>query len=110
MVPDAKVLQEQYLREKLTNGVKISVGGSWGIDQIVQNIVLINNSRTTWQTKMLMPVLSFSDNLLQDACIIIIIIIFISFKLVLIILMVQTKHAQFWFELQFTLLKLQLKN
>ena len=37
---------------------------SWVIDQNVQNMVLINNSRTAWHTKILMTFLSFSDNLL----------------------------------------------
>ena len=44
----------------------------------MQIIVLINNSRTAWPAKILMPLLSFSDNLLQgtyDAIIIIIIIL-----------------------------------
>ena len=36
----------------------------------VQNIVLINNSRTAWPTEILMPLFSFSDNLLQDTYII----------------------------------------
>ena len=36
----------------------------------MQNVVLINNSRTIWPTKVLMPFLSFSDNLPQDAYII----------------------------------------
>ena len=44
--------------------------GSWDIDQYVQNIVLINKSRTAWHTEILMPFSSFSDNLLQDAYII----------------------------------------
>ena len=42
---------------------------SWVIDQNVQNIVLIENTRTSWPTKILMSVLSISDNLLQGACI-----------------------------------------
>ena len=33
----------------------------------MQNIVLINNSRTTWPTEILMPYLFFADNLLQGA-------------------------------------------
>ena len=33
----------------------------------MQNIVLIDNLRTTWPTKILMPFLCSSDNLLQDA-------------------------------------------
>ena len=37
------------------------------IIEIMQNIVLINNLRTALCTKILMPFLSFSDNLLQDA-------------------------------------------
>ena len=45
--------------------------GSWNIDQNMQNIVLINNSRTTWPTKILMPFLKFSDILLWDAYIIV---------------------------------------
>ena len=36
------------------------------LDQNRQNIVLINNSRTAWLTKILMPFLSVSDNSLQD--------------------------------------------
>ena len=44
--------------------------GSGVIDQNMQNTVLINNSRTTWPTKILMPFLSSSDNWLHDACII----------------------------------------
>ena len=32
----------------------------------MQNIVLINNSRIAWPTRILMSVLSFSDNMLQD--------------------------------------------
>ena len=36
-------------------------------DKNVKNIVLINNSRTSWRTKILMRSLSFIDNLLQDA-------------------------------------------
>ena len=28
----------------------------------MQNIVLINNSKTAWPTKMLTPIFSFSDN------------------------------------------------
>ena len=40
------------------------------IDQNIQTIVFINNSRTAWPTKILMPILSFSDNLLQNADII----------------------------------------
>ena len=34
------------------------------MDQNSQNIVLINNSRTTWPTSILMLFLSFGDNLL----------------------------------------------
>ena len=37
----------------------------WVIDQHMQNIVLINISRTDWPAKILMPFLSFSYNLLQ---------------------------------------------
>ena len=33
----------------------------------MENIVFINNSRTALATKFLMPFLSFSDNLIQDA-------------------------------------------
>ena len=43
---------------------------SWVIDQNVQNIILINNSRTAWPSQILMPFLSFADNLIHDACII----------------------------------------
>ena len=38
--------------------------GSWVIDQNMQNSVLLNNSWTTWPKKILMPSLSFSDNML----------------------------------------------
>ena len=45
--------------------------GSWVIDQNWQNIVLINNSKNAWTTWIIvMPFLSFSDNLIQDANII----------------------------------------
>ena len=44
--------------------------GSCIINQNVPNIVLINNSRTTWPTKILMPFSSFTDYLLQDAYIV----------------------------------------
>ena len=37
------------------------------IDQNMQNIVLINNPRTAWPTKLFMSFLIFLDNLLQDA-------------------------------------------
>ena len=37
---------------------------------LIQNVVLINNSRITGPTKILMPVLNFSDNLLHDSHII----------------------------------------
>ena len=37
------------------------------IDENMQNVVLINDSRTVWPTNILMPFLRFSDNLLQDA-------------------------------------------
>ena len=40
------------------------------LDQNVENIVFINNSRTTWTATILMSFLSFSDNLLQNAHII----------------------------------------
>ena len=40
--------------------------GSWVIDQNMRNVVLINNSRTSWPTKIIMPFWSFSGNLLQD--------------------------------------------
>ena len=43
---------------------------SWVIDQNNILNVLINNSRSAWPTKIAMPFLSFSDNLLQDAYII----------------------------------------
>ena len=36
----------------------------------MQNTVLINNSRTNWQTNTLMPFFSFSDNFLQNGYII----------------------------------------
>ena len=36
----------------------------------MQYIVLINNSRITWPTKILLTFLNFSDNLLLDAYII----------------------------------------
>ena len=42
---------------------------SWFVDRNVQNIVLINNSRTSWPTTILIPFFSFSDNLLQDTSI-----------------------------------------
>ena len=38
--------------------------------QNMQNIVVIKNSRIPWPTKILMPFLSFSENLLQYAYII----------------------------------------
>ena len=37
---------------------------------IKQIFILINNSRTTWPTSLLMPFLSSLDNLLRDAYII----------------------------------------
>ena len=40
------------------------------MDQNSQNIVLINNSRTAWPTLILMLFLSFLDNLLKNAYII----------------------------------------
>ena len=40
------------------------------MDQNSQNIVLINNSRTTWPIQILMLFLSFLDNLHLDAYII----------------------------------------
>ena len=33
----------------------------------MQNSVLISDPRTAWPTKIIMPFLNFSDNLLQDA-------------------------------------------
>ena len=36
----------------------------------VYSVILICNSRTAWPTEVLMPFLSFSDNLLQDTYII----------------------------------------
>ena len=46
------------------------LSGSWVIDQNNILHVLINNSRTAWPTEVLMPFLSSSENLLQDAYII----------------------------------------
>ena len=40
------------------------------MDQYSQNGILINNSRTAWPTSVLMPFLSFFDNLLYDEYII----------------------------------------
>ena len=40
------------------------------MDQNSQNIVLINNSRTTWYSKILMPFLHSLDNFHCDAYII----------------------------------------
>ena len=40
------------------------------LELFMQNIVLINNSRTDWSMKFSVHFLSFSDNLLQDAYII----------------------------------------
>ena len=55
------------MSEKLKNGIKILVGHAV-ISQAMQNIVLINNSRTAaLPTKILMSFLSFSDHFLQDA-------------------------------------------
>ena len=51
---------------------------SWVIYQNRQNISLMHNSRTAWPTKILMPFLSFLDNLLQVA--------YLIFQKVLIIL------------------------
>ena len=39
----------------------------WVIVQNMQNIILINNSRSAWSTKIWMAFLSFSDNLIQGA-------------------------------------------
>ena len=41
--------------------------GSRVIDHNMQNTVLINKSRTAWRTKISMPFLSFSENLLLGA-------------------------------------------
>ena len=50
--------------------ITILVSSSCVIDLNMKNIVLISNSRTAWPTKILVPLLSFTDNLLQDAHII----------------------------------------
>ena len=60
---------------KLKNDIDFSrPSGSWVIDQNMYNNilhVLINNSRTLWSSEILMPFLSFSDNFLVDAYIIV---------------------------------------
>ena len=55
---------------ELKTGIEIFVGQVFFfivmvMDQNSQNIVLINNSRTTWPTSILMLFLSFGDNLLH---------------------------------------------
>ena len=71
----------------------------WDIDQNVQSIVFINNSRTAaWPTNILKPLFSFSDNYsLQDTCII--------FQNSVNYFEIAHKNAQFWFELKFSLYK-----
>ena len=61
------------LSEKLKNGINFILGSPVVLELLIKtcrNIVLINNSRTAWPTKISMLFLSPSDNLLQDACII----------------------------------------
>ena len=48
------------------NGIGLAV-----IDQNSQKMDLVKNSRITCPTKILMPFLSFSENLLQDASILV---------------------------------------
>ena len=60
------------LSEKLTNDIKLLVGQKV-LESLIKTIILdvvINNSRTSWIIEILMPFLSFSDDLLQDAYII----------------------------------------
>ena len=45
-----------------------SASVSWVNDQNIQNIVLTNNWRIVWPTKILMSFSSFSDNLRHYAC------------------------------------------
>ena len=58
----------------------------------LHNHGLINNSRTAWLTEILMPFLSFQTICFRR--------LISFFKKVLIILRCCTKHAQFWFEVQ----------
>ena len=53
------------LKQNVWKNAQILVG-QVVLDQNRQNIVLINNSRTAWLTKIVMPFLSVSDNLLRD--------------------------------------------
>ena len=57
-------------------------------DQNMPNIVLVNNSRMVWHNKILVPFLSFSDNLLHEAY---------SFsKMCWQVLRYGITHAKFW--------------
>ena len=60
----------------------------------MQNVVLMINLRIAWRSQILIQFFQFL-NLLQDANIIC--------KKVLIVLRNCTKHAQFWFDVQFPL-------
>ena len=63
----------------------------------MQKIVLINNSRSTWPAKVLLPFSCFTDNLLRDA--------YNACPKIQIVLSYGTKHAQFWFGVQFPLMR-----
>ena len=59
--------------EELKNGIKILVGQAFlEVELLIKpwNFVLIINSTIVWPTEILLPFLSFSDNLFKDAYII----------------------------------------